>query len=166
LAGEGRIFHLAIDALGDVPRQRGLAGAGIAEQPEHRRHAISTGLGLHPVGNGLQRGILMRRKRGHGVQMESRAGGTPRLNGSVKLTIRAFHARLLPRHGIAVSWSRLDLGCMANTLIENNKRCWETQYEIRHLLRAPTATPMGRGRRAPALPERSDPTRDRRPARL
>jgi hypothetical protein len=46
----------------------------------------------------------------------------PRLNGSVKLTIRAFHARLLPRYGIAVSQPRLDLGCMANTLPENNKR--------------------------------------------
>jgi hypothetical protein len=34
LAGEGREFHLAIDAFGDVPRQGGLAGSGIAEQAE------------------------------------------------------------------------------------------------------------------------------------
>src|SRR5215217_9525583 len=90
----------------------------------------------------------------------------PRLNGSVKLTIRAFHARLLPRYGIAVSQPRLDLGWVANTLPENNKRSWEARHEIRHLLRAATATPMGRGRRTPALPERAEPTRDCRSPRL
>ena len=70
LAGEGREFHLAGDAVGDVPGEGGLAGSGIAEQPEYRRRAVLAGLGLHPVGNGLQRGILMRRKRGHGVSVE------------------------------------------------------------------------------------------------
>src|ERR1044071_6699923 len=84
---------------------------------------------------------------------------------TVKLTIRAFHARLLPRHGIAVSQPRLDLQRMANTLTQNNKR-FGRRHEIRHLLRAATATPMGRGRRAAALSERADPPRDRRPARL
>src|SRR5256885_129714 len=90
----------------------------------------------------------------------------PRLNGSVKLTIRAFHARLLPRHGIAVSQPRLDLERMANTLFAKQQAVLGRRHEIRHLLRAATAAPMGRGRRAPALPERADPTRDRRPARL
>ena len=36
LAGEGREQHLAVDALGDVLGERGLAGAGIAEQPKDR----------------------------------------------------------------------------------------------------------------------------------
>ncbi len=36
LAGEGREQHLAVDPLGDVLGERGLAGAGIAEQPEDR----------------------------------------------------------------------------------------------------------------------------------
>ena len=75
LAGEGGILHLAIDAFGDVPRQRGLAGAGIAEQAEDGRRAVPAGLGLQPVGNGLQRGILMRRERGHGVQMGRKERG-------------------------------------------------------------------------------------------
>ena len=81
LAGEGRKLYLAIDAVCDVTRQRGLAGSGIAEQPEHGWGAVLAGLGLEPFGNGLQRGILMRRKGGHGVQVERRAGRTrPRLN--------------------------------------------------------------------------------------
>ena len=37
LAGEGREQNLAVDALGDVLGERGLAGAGIAEQAEDRR---------------------------------------------------------------------------------------------------------------------------------
>ncbi len=32
-------MHLAVDALGDVARQRRLAGAGIAEQTEYLRFA-------------------------------------------------------------------------------------------------------------------------------
>ena len=74
LAGEGGELHLAVDALGDMPRQRGLAGSGIAEQTEDRRRAVPAGLCLHPVGNGLQRGILMRCKNGHGVSAEDVSG--------------------------------------------------------------------------------------------
>src|SRR5207244_2620342 len=91
----------------------------------------------------------------------------PRLNGSVKLTIRAFHARLLPCRGIAVSRAQAGLEAVGEyTVRKTTSGPWEARYEIRHLLRAATAAPMGRGRRAPALPERADPTRDRRPARL
>ena len=167
LAGEGREFHLAIDAVGDVPRQRGLAGAGIAEQAEDGRRAVLAGLGLQPVGNGLQRGILMRRKGGHGVQMESRAGATGRDSTDAK----ANHSRVpckatsASRNCCFAAEARL-AAVRANTLPENNKRFWERRHEIRHLLRAATAAPVGRGRRAQALPERADPARDRRPARL
>ena len=48
LAGEGRKQHIAIDILGEMPGQRGLAGAGVAEQPEHRRAAI-----LEPARDGF-----------------------------------------------------------------------------------------------------------------
>ena len=65
LAGEGRELHLAVDAFGDVPRERRLAGAGIAEQAEHLRRAAFAGLGLQPVGDGFQRSVLMRREGGH-----------------------------------------------------------------------------------------------------
>jgi hypothetical protein len=65
LAGESREFHLAVDAVRNVARQRGLAGAGIAEQAEDRRRAAFAGLCFQPIGDGLQRGILMRRKGGH-----------------------------------------------------------------------------------------------------
>ena len=34
--------------VGDVPGERGLAGAGIAEQPEDLRRAVRAGLGLEP----------------------------------------------------------------------------------------------------------------------
>ena len=92
LAGEGRELHLAIDAVGDVPRQRGLAGAGIAEQPEHRRRAVLAGLCLQPVGNGLQRGILMRRKGGHGVSGGGQVAAAGGDSQPAKLTIRALSA--------------------------------------------------------------------------
>jgi hypothetical protein len=65
LAGEGGEFHLAVDALGDVPRQGGLAGAGKAEQAENRRRAVTAGFGFQPIANGLERGILMRGEIGH-----------------------------------------------------------------------------------------------------
>ena len=76
---EGRELHLAIDPVGDMPRQCRFAGAGIAEQPEHRRRAVLAGLGLEPVGNGFQRGILVRRKDGHvKIGLGSRWRGQPR----------------------------------------------------------------------------------------
>src|ERR1700709_2193631 len=78
--------------------------------------------------------------------------------------MRAVHARRLPRRGIEVSWPRLDLAPMGNTLPQNNNR--ERRHEIRHLLRAAAATPMGRARPAQALPECPDAARDRRPLRL
>ena len=66
LAGEGREQHLAVDALGDVPRERGLAGARIAEQAEQLRRAARAGLGFQPVGNRVERLILLRGEYGHG----------------------------------------------------------------------------------------------------
>ena len=71
LDGPGECWHEArlreaVDALGDVPRQRGLAGPGIAEQAEHLGRAVSAGLGFQPVGNGRERRILMRGEAGHG----------------------------------------------------------------------------------------------------
>ncbi len=48
LAGEGGEQHLAVDTLGDVLGERGLAGAGIAEQTEDRGAAAP---GLEPVGD-------------------------------------------------------------------------------------------------------------------
>ena len=65
LAGEGREQHLAVDVLGNVLGERGLAGAGIAEQAEHLRRIARAGPGLEPVGNGSQRSILMGREDGH-----------------------------------------------------------------------------------------------------
>ena len=65
LAGEGGEMHLAVDALGDVAGERGLAGAGIAEQPEYLARA-ARGLFYQPIGNRLERGILMRRENRHG----------------------------------------------------------------------------------------------------
>ena len=65
LAGEGGELHLAVDAFGDVARQRGLAGAGIAEQAEDRRRAVRAGLGGEPGIDGLERVVLLRGKFGH-----------------------------------------------------------------------------------------------------
>src|SRR5690349_975429 len=87
LAGEGGVFHLAVDAFGDMPRQRGLAGAGIAEQAEHRRRAVLAGLCLEPVGHGFQRRILMRREAGHTVTWREgarRKGATHHLNLTIQ----------------------------------------------------------------------------------
>ncbi len=67
LAGEGREQHLAVDLLGEVAGQRGLAGAGIAEQAEGLRRAALPGLGLEPSRDRLERGILMGGEDGHGV---------------------------------------------------------------------------------------------------
>ncbi len=45
LAGKGREQNLAVDALGDMTGEGGLAGAGIAEQPEHRGRAVAARAG-------------------------------------------------------------------------------------------------------------------------
>ncbi len=44
-------------SLGDMPRQRGLACAGIAEQPENGSRAFAAGR-LVPIGDRLKRAIL------------------------------------------------------------------------------------------------------------
>src|SRR6185295_18334539 len=108
----------------------------------------------------------MRRERGHGVQMESRCG-----EAATQRKRKANHSRVPCK---AASASRnccfaVEAGLEASgeyTVRKTTSSPWEARYEIRHLLRAATAAPLGRGRRAPALPERADPTRDRRPARL
>ena len=101
LAGEGGEFDLAVDIVGDMARQRGLAGAGIAEQPEHLRRAVLAGLGFQPVGDGFQRGILMRGKgRACGV---SGKGSQPICRDSRgKLTIRAVGASGRNGSGVAI----------------------------------------------------------------
>ena len=44
LAGEGGKLHLAVGLVGDVAGERGLAGAGIAEQTKDLRRAVRPGL--------------------------------------------------------------------------------------------------------------------------
>ena len=56
LAGKGGEDDVAIDGLGDMARQRRLAGAGIAEQAKELRLA-----GLQPARDGAERGVLLRR---------------------------------------------------------------------------------------------------------
>ena len=56
---EGDGPHLAFDILGNESRQRGLSGSGIAEQAKAGGVPLQPGDSLEPVGNGLQRGILM-----------------------------------------------------------------------------------------------------------
>src|ERR1700687_2697505 len=122
LAGEGGEFHLAIDAVGDVARQRGLAGAGIAEQPEHRRRAVLAGLCLQPVGNGLQRGILMRRKGCH-VKISWGLGCGGHARGATQTGSKTNHSyawcKRLPPRGMAL---RLDWVPTGNTLGETTSR--------------------------------------------
>src|SRR5712671_1193884 len=69
LAGEGREQHFAVDSGGEVSRQRGLASAGIAEQPEDGWRVAAAGLGLEPFGHRLERCVLLGRKVGHGVSL-------------------------------------------------------------------------------------------------
>ena len=56
LAGVGGEDDIAVHRLGDVPGERGLAGAGIAEQAEHLRRAR-----LQPARHLGQGGILLKR---------------------------------------------------------------------------------------------------------
>ena len=56
-----------------MPRERGLAGARIAEQAEQRRRAALAGLVLEPAGDRLERGVLMGREFGHEIQIGARA---------------------------------------------------------------------------------------------
>src|SRR5262249_61528485 len=51
LAGEGGELYLAVCLLGDVPRERGLAGAGIAEQAKNLRRAVRAGPRFEPFGD-------------------------------------------------------------------------------------------------------------------
>ena len=48
LAGEGSELHLPVDMLGEIARQRRLAGAGIAEKAQYLRPAV-----LQPAGDRL-----------------------------------------------------------------------------------------------------------------
>src|SRR6185312_9207452 len=65
LAGKCRELHLAVDRIGEMAGERGLAGAGVAEQPENLRRAVGAGLCLAPGLDGHQRLILLRRKFSH-----------------------------------------------------------------------------------------------------
>ncbi len=56
LARESRKGDRAIDILGDFLGERGLAGAGIPEEPEQLRLAA-----FQPRGDGFQRRVLLRR---------------------------------------------------------------------------------------------------------
>ena len=71
LAGEGGEGDLAFGILGELARERRLAGAGIAEQAEDLRLAA-----LQPGRDGLERVVLLRRPAHGGVR--SGAGGARR----------------------------------------------------------------------------------------
>src|SRR5690606_23781080 len=70
LSGERGKLHLPVHMLCEVARQRRLAGAGIAEQPENLRLA-----GLEPARNRLQRLILLRGELHGGLRQDSVARG-------------------------------------------------------------------------------------------
>src|SRR5690606_8153325 len=55
LAGEGRELNLTVDMLGEIARQRRLAGAGITEKPKERLLPL-----LQPAGHGAERLVLLR----------------------------------------------------------------------------------------------------------
>ena len=59
LAGEGCVKHLAVHRLGDMLGERGLAGTRIAEQAENLWRVAAARLGLEPVRDRLEGGILM-----------------------------------------------------------------------------------------------------------
>ena len=67
LAGEGAERDLAVDALGEVAGERGLAGAGIAEQAEDLPRSAAARPRLEPGRDRVERGILMRSEDRHGA---------------------------------------------------------------------------------------------------
>ena len=68
LAGEGRVLHLALDMRREMARERGLAGARIAEQAEQLRRPGFAGPRLEPAGDRLEGRVLMGREFGHGIR--------------------------------------------------------------------------------------------------
>jgi hypothetical protein len=93
LAGEGGELHLSVDVLGEVARQRRLAGAGIAEQAKERRAPF-----LQPAGDGLQRLVLLRGKlHGRSVR-DSPDGSKPEKKQGPPCTSR----RSLPQSAVRV----------------------------------------------------------------
>ena len=68
LAGKGGELHLPIHMLGEIARQRRLAGAGIAEQAEDLRPAC-----LEPPRHRLQ-GIVLLRRKFHAARREDSRG--------------------------------------------------------------------------------------------
>ena len=74
LAGEGRELHLAVDMRREMARERGLAGARIAEQAEQLRRAALAGLVLEPAGDRLEGRVLMGREFGHEIRDGGAAG--------------------------------------------------------------------------------------------
>ena len=67
LAREGAEDDLAIHIFGEMARERGLAGARIAEQAKHLRRAGDAGARLEPGRDRLEGGILMWREDRHDV---------------------------------------------------------------------------------------------------
>ena len=72
---KARELHLAVDAVGDMPRQRGLAGAGIAEQPEHVRRAFGL---RHQTATAFNALFLLRRPGLHPLEIGTFHRTSPR----------------------------------------------------------------------------------------
>ena len=75
LAGVGGKAHLAVGVFGELSRERRLAGAGVAEQPEDLRLAA-----LQPGGDGLE-GVLLLRRPVQGVASGTRRGAAEQVLG-------------------------------------------------------------------------------------
>src|SRR5262249_37086435 len=65
LAGERAEYDLAVDVLGEMTGERGLAGARIAKQAKDLRRAAAARARLEPGRHGLERGVLMRGEDRH-----------------------------------------------------------------------------------------------------
>jgi hypothetical protein len=98
LAGEGAVDDRAVDVVGDTAGERGLAGAGIAEQAEDLVAAL-----LAPAGDGFQRRILLRGELGgNGVRHGRTAPQGQRTVGGSDDRIEAtlppvFRPKMVPR---------------------------------------------------------------------
>ena len=75
LAGEGGELHLAVGLVGQMLGERGLAGAGIAEQAEDLVAAVRARLGFEPIGHGFERLILDGGELRHGGKPIKHGGG-------------------------------------------------------------------------------------------
>src|ERR1700694_1138072 len=107
----------------------------------------------------------MRRESGHGISgggWEGSRYGCDSRNGKNNHPRWQRKPTSAPRN-----WSKAGLGLPCEYTGPNNKPIrGERRHEIRHLLRAAIAAPVGSRRRTQALPERADATGNSRPAWL